>query len=253
MQTMELKKKYFNVYLEFDKNKVDSIIENTIRNGGRGYVCSIEANNLSVANQDPFFGEVVNSALVNICDGSVLASILSFLHKENLNKYIGADLFINYVQKKKYRQFFLGNTPEVLEGLRKNLSKIDLAILDMRFETLPFKAVADFDYPAIAAMINQDKPNIIWVSLGAPKQELFMNRLLPFLDQGVLFGFGAIFNFYSGTNTVKRAPGILRKMKLEWLFRAFQEPKKNVPRYWAFIRLLPNLIKEEKAKIKKNN
>nr|WP_299423581.1 WecB/TagA/CpsF family glycosyltransferase [uncultured Emticicia sp.] len=246
-------KVYFNVKLEFDKKRVNETIENAIFDKTKGYVCSIESNNLTVANKNIEFLTVVNNALVNICDGSMLSKILSFIYKENFASYIGADLFLEYIYKCKYRHFFLGNTAAVLEGLKQNMSKIDLRILEMRFEELPFRTVENFDYQSIGNMINEDKPDIIWVSLGAPKQEFFMGRLLPYLDQGVMFGFGAIFNFNSGVGSVKRAPHWMRKMKLEWFYRAIEEPKKNVPRYWGFIRLLPKLILQEYKRIKIDN
>lgn len=241
---------YFNVKLEFDSEKVDNIIQNTITAKGKGYVCSVESNNLTVANRNPEFQNVVNNALVNVCDGSMLAKIIGRIHHKPFRSYIGADLFIKYVKMCRYKQFFLGNTREVLDGLRENLSKIDPAIATMPFEELPFRKVEEFDYPAIAAMINKAKPDIIWVSLGAPKQEFFMARLLPYLDQGIMFGFGAIFNFNAGIGSVKRAPSWMLTLKLEWLYRAFEEPKKNVPRYWSFVKLLPKLIIQELKKKK---
>lgn len=203
-----------------------------------------------MANRNPEFLEVLNGALVNNCDGSVLAKILAWIHKEPIDSYIGADIFIKYIKMKRFRQFFLGNTREVLDGLRKNLSEIDPAIAGMRFETLPFRSVDDFDYEGIAAMINADNPDIIWVSLGAPKQEMFMARLKPHLKRGVMFGYGAIFNFNAGVGEVRRAPKLMLRMRLEWLYRAFEQPKKNIPRYWGFIRILPRLIREERRKVR---
>lgn len=243
-------KEYFNIKLEFDKTVVDNIIESYIKDQKAGYVCSVESNNLSVANANPDFLKVLNGAIVNICDGSMLAKILGFLHKKPFKSYIGADLFISYVRKRRFKQYFLGNTPEVLVGLRNKLSHFDARIADMPFVELPFRSIDGFDYKSIAQDINKNKPDIIWVSLGAPKQEFFMNRLLPFLESGVMFGFGAIFNFYSGVGSVKRAPLWMRRLNLEWLYRAFEEPKKNIPRYLRFIKLLPVLIKEERQKIK---
>jgi N-acetylglucosaminyldiphosphoundecaprenol N-acetyl-beta-D-mannosaminyltransferase len=241
---------YFNVRLEFNKDKLDKTIDDSIQNGKVGYVCSVESNNLAVANTNQEFLKVLNAALVNNCDGSMLAKILSIIHKKKFESYIGADIFINYIHKCKYKQFFLGNTPEVLAGLKSNLSKIDPNIKDMQFETLPFKSVDEFDYKGIAQMINNDNPDIIWVSLGAPKQEIFMNKLQPYLNRGVMFGFGAIFNFNAGVGIVKRAPKWMLKLNLEWLYRAFEEPKKNIPRYWNFIKILPILIIDE-VKIKR--
>lgn len=246
-------KTYFNVKIEFDKEKFDNTIFNAIENGIVGYSCSVESNNLTVANKNPEFLKVLNGALVNNCDGSVLAKILGRIHHESLESYIGADIFIKYIKMRKFRQYFLGNTEEVLAGLRKNLSKIDPKIADMHFETLPFRKVDEFDYKGIADKINADNPDIIWVSLGAPKQEMFMSKLKPYLKRGVMFGYGAIFNFNAGVGEVKRAPNWMLKLRLEWLHRALEQPKKNIPRYWGFIKMLPKLVKEEKRKVRIEN
>ena len=244
-------KKYFNVKIEFDREKVESIVLDAIEKGTPGYVCAIESNNLTVANKNPKFMEVVNGALVNQCDGSVLAKILGRIHHEPLDSYIGGDLFDKLVRMKRFRQFYLGSTPEVLAGLKKNMTAIDPKIADMQFVSVPFRKVEDFDYEGIAEMINADGADIIWVSLGAPKQEEFMSRLLPYLKRGVMFGYGAVFNFRSGVGPVRRAPKWMRQLRLEWLYRACEEPKKNVPRYWGFIKILPRLIKEERKKVKR--
>ena len=244
-------KKYFNVRIEFDRERLDSTIFDAIERGEAGYSCSVEANNLTVANKNPEFLDVLNGALVNNCDGSVLAKILAWIHNERIDSYIGADIFTKYVGMKRFRQFFLGNTEEVLAGLRENLSKVDPKIRGMRFETLPFRSVDEFDYQGIADMINADNPDIIWVSLGAPKQEMFMARLKPYLKRGVMFGYGAIFNFNAGVGNVKRAPKWMLKLRLEWLHRALEQPQKNIPRNWGFIKILPKLIREERKKVRK--
>lgn len=236
---------YFGVRLEFDKDKLDKTVFDAIENDTPGYVCSVESNNLTCAWRDPSFRDVLNGALVNNCDGSVLAKIFSRLHKRPLESYIGADIFIKYIKMCRFRQFFLGNTPEVLAGLRDNLAKLDPKVNDMRFETLPFATVDSFDYKGIADMINEDAPDIVWVSLGAPKQEIFMSRLKPYLKRGVMFGFGAIFNFNAGVGEVKRAPSWMLQLRLEWLYRALEQPKKNIPRYWRFIVSLPSMIRKE--------
>ncbi len=243
---------YFNVKMEFNKEKFDKTVFEAIAKGNKGYVCSVESNNLTVANRRPDYLKVLNAALVNNCDGSVLAGILGRIHRQPLSSYIGADIFIKYIRMRKFRQYFLGNTEDVLVHLKENLSRIDTRIHEMTFEALPFKKVEEFDYAGIAAKINADNPDIIWVSLGAPKQEEFMARLMPYLNRGVMFGFGAIFNFNAGVGRVRRAPQWMLALKLEWLFRAFNEPRKNVPRYWGFVRLLPKLIREERKKVRKS-
>jgi len=242
----------FNVPLEFDPQRVDEIIHAAIEKKEKGYVCSIESNNLTYANLHPEFREVVGGSLVNLCDGSNIARLLGLIHRQPYRPYIGADLFIKYIMERRYRQYFLGNTRPVLNGLRALLSLLDPGIRAMKFEELPFRKVDEFDYAGIAGRINSDRPDIIWVSLGAPKQEQFMSRLLPYLDQGVMFGFGAIFNFYSAAGPVRRAPSWMLRLRLEWLYRAIEEPGKNVPRYWSFLKILPRLIRDERRNKKRN-
>lgn len=245
-------KKYFNINYEFDQNKVDEIIFDHISKKKPGYVCSLDGNNFAVANTNKDHLDVINGAIVNNCDSSWIPVIVNRIYGTNYKNYCGTELFIKYVRMCKFRQFFLGSSPEVLERLKSNLSEIDSKISGMQFETLPFRKVEEFDYAGIAQMINKDKPDIIWVSLGAPKQEKFMSLLLPYLDCGVMFGFGAIFNVFAEMPGLKRAPNFMVKMKLEWMFRVTQEPKKQILRAKFFLGVLPTLIKDE-LKLKKDN
>lgn len=245
IKNQEELKKYFNINFEFDQKVVDSIIIDHIENKKPGYVCSLDGNNISNAQHNNSHLNIINESIVCNCDSSWIPVILNVIHGTNYSNYCGTDLFIKYIRMKKFRHFFLGSTPEVLNRLKVNLSKIDTKINNMRFETLPFRGVEDFDYQGIGNMINNDGPDIIWVSLGAPKQEQFMNRLLPFLKKGVMFGFGAIFNVYAEMPGLKRAPKLIVKLKLEWLYRLFQEPNKQIKRNLFFLKFLPGMIKYE--------
>ena len=75
-----------------------------------------------------------------------------------------------------------------------------------------------------------------------------MSKLLPFLNQGVMFGIGAAFNYYAGIlNEPKFKIGTIRFI---WLVRLFEEPKKQWRRCWNFITVIPTLMKEEKKRKK---
>jgi N-acetylglucosaminyldiphosphoundecaprenol N-acetyl-beta-D-mannosaminyltransferase len=236
---------YFNVLFEFDRQKVNNVIRQSISDNVSGYVCSIDGNSLVSANNNVDHLEALNGATVNLCDSAWTPFFINCIYGTRYKNYTGADLFLEYINEKKYRQFFLGSTPKILTGLKGKMSKIDPSIQNMRFETLPFRKVEEFDYPQIADMINEDNPDIIWVSLGAPKQEQFMSKLKPYLNRGVMFGFGAIFNFNSGIPDQKRAPKWMIKLNMEWVFRIFQEPSRMAKRYWNVFISYPNLIKEE--------
>lgn len=246
-------KEYFGIRFEFDHEEVDRIIEEHIKDKKPGYVVSLDGNNLTNAHNNPAHKDILNQSIVNNVDSKWVPRIINSIYHTHYDNYCGTDLFIDYVRKAKYRQFFLGSNKRILNGLKENLSQYDPTILTMRFEELPFRKVDEFDYEGIAGMINEDKPDIIWVSLGCPKQEQFMARLLPHLQQGVMFGYGAIFNFYSGlADAPKRAPKWMADLGLEFVYRIFAEPKKQIVRAKEFIKVIPSLYREEKAKKKES-
>ena len=87
----------------------------------------------------------------------------------------------------------------------------------------------DKDQPEIIERINAAKPDILFVALGNPKQELWMGRNKAKLDAGVMIGVGGTFNFIAGR--VKRAPKWMQKSGLEWIYRIVQEPGRLWRRY----------------------
>lgn len=112
---------------------------------------------------------------------------------------------------------------------------------------LPFLSVEDFDYEAIASVLNADRPDIVWVALGAPKQERFAARLAPLLDRGVILPVGAVFNFFSGTG-IRRAPDWMVRMHLEFVYRIFREPRKQWRRVRNILCFTPAILREERIK-----
>ena len=87
----------------------------------------------------------------------------------------------------------------------------------------------DQEQPEIVERINAAKPDVLFVALGNPKQELWMGRNLSKLDVGAVIGIGGTFNFIAGK--VKRAPKWVQKSGLEWIYRIVQEPGRLWKRY----------------------
>ena len=104
-----------------------------------------------------------------------------------------------------------------------NVKKTILAGIDPAFVKL------DEDQPEIIERINAAKPDILFVALGNPKQELWMGRNKEKLDVGAMIGIGGTFNFLAGR--VKRAPKWMQKSGLEWIYRIIQEPGRLWRRY----------------------
>ena len=244
-------KQFINVNILFDKDKIHSMMDNYIKKNEVQYICAINANSITVANNDENFKEAVNGAGFNLCDGSLIALTYKMIYKEKVEPYPGPDFFIHYLSQKKYKSFFFGSTQELLDSLKEKLQVYDPAIKDMPFYSPPFLPLDEYDYEEMGKMINESDADIIWISLGAPKQEVFMQKLKPHLKKGVMVGVGAAFIFY-GDETRKRAPEIIRKMHLEWLYRIITTrtfPK----RFRNQLLYMPSLLLKEFLKKVKNN
>lgn len=241
--------KYFNIRYEFDKAVVQERIAQKVTEQGAGYICVADANILQQVHNDLDYREVVDGSMFSICDSSWVPIFVNRIYGIKHEHYCGSMIFKDIIEMKRYRQFFMGTSTKTLAALKENLTAMDPAIKDMTFYELPFCNVEDFDYPAIAEMVNRDNPDIIWVALGAPKQEIFMSKLNPYLKRGVQIAVGAAFKFYSGLEE-KRAPEWMRRMHLEFVYRVYAEPKKQWARCKQIICTLPRIFREEKKRKK---
>lgn len=239
---------FFNIRYEFDREKVHERIDKTIAADGKGYVCVSDGVILSLVQQDEAYRSVIDGAMFSICDSGWVPMYVRWIYGLDRKQYCGSQIFEDMIRKKRYRMMFLGTSERVLRPLRENLSAIDPRIADMPFVELPFCPVDGFDYPAIARKINAYAPDIVWVALGAPKQEQFMHRLLPHIDRSVMIAVGAAFNFFSGLE-IKRAPRWMVRCKMEFVHRIFSEPRKQLRRCRNILLTLPPMLyREVKAK-----
>lgn len=243
---------YFNIRYEFDSATVWQRIEQQIKEEKANYICVADGVILSTANRKPDYLKVVNGGMFSICDSSYVPLYLKWIYGKSYEQYCGSQIFMDIVKSCKYRMIFMGTSQTILNGLRANLMKVNPDVANMQFIELPFRKVEDFDYKEIAKVIEEDKAEIIWVALGAPKQEVFMSKLKPYLKRGVMIAVGAAFKFYSGID-VKRAPEWVVKNHLEFVYRIFCEPKKQLKRCgWIVITLPKLLISEWRRKIRGN-
>lgn len=235
---------YFNINYEFDTAEVHRAIGRRLACDGSDYICVADGVILNTANRTPDYLEVVNGGMFSICDSSFVPLYIKWIYGHHYEQYCGSQIFIDIVSACKYRMIFLGTQQPVLDGLKHNLTGHNPAVSGMQFIELPFRQVDQFDYPAIADMIRQDGADIVWIALGAPKQEYFMARLKPHLPHGVMIAVGAAFKFYSGVET-SRAPKWMIKHHLEFIHRLSKEPKKQFRRCFDIIRTLPGLLFNE--------
>lgn len=238
----------FNIHIEFDSQVFRNTVEQHIKEKKKAYVCVVDANVITIAQKDLKYREIVKNATINTCDGSSIAMMVNKIYGTDYHAYNGPELFEHYIER-QFKHILVGNTAAKVEQIKAKVKEKGID-LDMRHVDVPFVPVEEFDYPAIAKQINELKPDIVWVSLGAPKQETFISNIFPYIEQGVLFGIGAAFNFYTGDlhNNKKEIGGV----RLIWLERIFKEPKKQIRRMSNYIFIMPKLFWEEKRKAKQS-
>ena len=232
---------YFNIRYEMDKNAVRQYIDMQVQKNSPAYICVTDGVILNIANRNLEYLNVVNGSMFSICDSGYVPVYLKWIYGIKREQYCGSQIFMDIIQMKKYRMFFMGTSTRTLAALKNNLVKLDSRIADMTFYDLPFRQVEQFNYKEIADRVNADGADIIWVALGAPKQEIFMSKLKPFLHRGVMIAVGAAFKFYSRLEE-KRAPQWMVRHRLEFVYRIFSEPKKQIKRCLWIVITLPGLL-----------
>lgn len=232
---------YFKLRYEFDQTSVHNAIAARLLKPGSDYICVADGVVLNTANRKSDYLNAVNGGMFSVCDSSFVPLYIKWLYGIRFRQYCGSQIFKDIVGSRKYRMIFLGTQQRILDALKDNLKEMNPDVVDMNFVELPFLNVEEFDYPGIASMVEKDGADIVWVALGAPKQEYFMSRLKPHLSHGVMIAVGAVFKFYSGLEE-KRAPEWAVRNHMEFVYRLISEPKKQLKRCGWIIATLPGLL-----------
>jgi N-acetylglucosaminyldiphosphoundecaprenol N-acetyl-beta-D-mannosaminyltransferase len=127
------------------------------------------------------------------------------------------------------RHYFVGGQPGVPEALRDRLSAHYPGLQVVGLESPPFRQLTPAEDQALVDRINAAKPDVVWIGLGAPKQEYWAVEHAGRLEASLLLPVGAAFDFHSGR--IRRAPTWMRHAGLEWLFRLAADPRRLWRRY----------------------
>jgi len=234
--TDELKKPFFVCGLRVDVMEISGVIvamEEWIRGRSFGnYIVIANANDIVLGRIDPLVREASNQGSLSVPDGISLV-LLGRLFGYSLRKRVyGPDLMVEFLQfseGKGYSHFFYGATDKTLELLLRNLVARFPAIKIAGSYAPPFSPLSKKEDETVIDMINNLKPDVVWVGLGCPKQQLWMYEHKDKLKVPVMVGVGAAFDFLAGVKP--QAPRWLRDHGFEWLFRLVTEPKRLWRRY----------------------
>jgi N-acetylglucosaminyldiphosphoundecaprenol N-acetyl-beta-D-mannosaminyltransferase len=194
------------------------------------YVCICNVHSIMTASRDAAFREVVRAADMATADGMPVVWFLRRMGFQKQRRINGPDLMWRYCGEAANRDesvFLYGNRKPVLKRLRRRL-ETELCVRVAGTHSPPFGDLGPDEEESIVRMINESGASVVFVSLGCPKQELWMARHRGRIN-AVMIGVGAAFDYHAGT--VRRAPVWMQNSGLEWAHRLFSEPRRLWKRY----------------------
>ncbi|GMW07318.1 MAG: WecB/TagA/CpsF family glycosyltransferase [Gammaproteobacteria bacterium] len=203
-----------------------------LRDRTGGYVCFVNAHVAVTARENQDVMTAVNGSFMSLPDGRPVYVAGRLMGIRPLEPIPGPDFLESVLAveaQPPLRHYFLGARREVLDRLAE--------VIVRRFPTTaiagtyspPFRSMSEAEWQDIFSTIRATRPDVVWVGLGAPRQELFMSAHWRSLAPAVLLGVGAAFDFMAGS--VARAPLWMRRLGLEWCFRLISEPRRLWRRY----------------------
>ncbi len=212
---------------------VERIIDRAVTGVIPSYVVTPNAQHVLSLQRDANFRDIYEKAFLAVPDGVSLLWSAKFLQTPLNGRVNGTDLFEELsavAEQKGLKIFLLGGRSGAAEEAKKTLQArhSDLKIVGTHCPPYGFESQPE-ELALINSKIKAAAPDILFVGLGAPKQEKWIYDNYQELGVPVSLGIGVSFELVA--NMVQRAPLWMQKWGLEWLFRLIVEPKRLWKRY----------------------
>lgn len=188
----------------------------------KALIVAINPEKIIKAKQDPSLKKLLNDAEFQIPDG-IGVILASKIQKGQIRERVtGVDMMMRLCEEAAKRSkpiFLYGGKPGVADKAKEKLESL--------FPSIKIVGTQDGyekDPQKVNDKINVAKPDILFVAMGSPKQENWINDNRDQLHPTIYQGVGGSFDVLAGT--VKRAPEAFQKAGLEWLYRLLKEPKR---------------------------
>lgn len=219
----------------------------------RRYVSVCTVHTVMECQRDEEMRRAVNRAGLATPDGMPLVWLSRWWRRQvPVERVYGPDLMLAMCQcavKQGYTHYFYGGAAGVPELLAEKLQQRFPGLKVVGTYAPPFRPLTAIEDTQIIAQINQAAPDIVWVGLGTPKQDLWMAAHRNQLTAPVLIGVGAAFDFHTGR--IPQAPRWMQQNGLEWLFRLWQEPRRLWYRYLVYNPLFIILVAAQMLKLRR--
>lgn len=221
------------------------VIARTLHASDTCFVVNLNPEILLYAWRHPQYRDILNRAQIKIIDGVGVVLMARFLYGVKLTRFPGADLaneIIKWASENNKNIFLLGGSQKANEKAIQTLAT------DYRLPVTRIKGLGgEFTEKEAIKEINEFKPDILFVALGAPKQEIFIFNLQPTTSpsqifgenlggqdlQPIMMGIGGAIDYWAYPKL--RAPNIARRLGFEWLWRVMLQP-------WRLFRIFKAVI-----------
>jgi N-acetylglucosaminyldiphosphoundecaprenol N-acetyl-beta-D-mannosaminyltransferase len=177
----------------------------------------------------PSYGEVLRRGDLVVPDGAPIVAVMRRTEPRS-RRLTSTDGFFELCKTPGLRHYFVGgSSDEVATAVRTRLETEFPAMKIAGFAVPSFRSYSNDELAALAAEIRDSCADVVWVGIGAPKQEVLAHQLRKLQAAPMIACIGATFDFVAGSKT--RAPAWLRAAGLEWLYRLLQEPRRLWRRY----------------------
>lgn len=183
-------------------------------------------HSLVAARNNPKFMTALKACDAVVADGVGVTLVGRLTGVDVGPRITGLDFFMGFMSRlnrRGGRAFFFGSSDAVLQRLVARLNR-DFPKVAIEVLSPPYGEWSEAQNDAMVARIREAKPDVLWVGMTAPKQELWVHANASRANVPVVGSIGAVFDYYAGT--IKRAPQWLCNLGLEWLYRLLGEPKR---------------------------
>lgn len=222
-----------------DMEQALAMVRVRLRQGRKGYVCFVDVHGILEALKSASVAETYVQAAMAMPDGTPTVWVGRAQGLRKMNYVTGPGMMNEIFRRDEFASFshfFYGGEPGVADDLAATLCRKYPWTRIVGIYTPPFRELTCEEEEELVAQVNRLKPDIVWVGIGTPRQDLWMRRMLPRLETRMMFGVGAAFDFLTGR--IRLCPEWMKRAGLHWLHRLAQDPgrlwKRNV-RNTAFL------------------
>ena len=196
------------------------------------YVAVTNPENMYHGLRIPSIGSYIRNSDFSVCDGvGVILAGLAWGHV--VRRFSGPTLQLACSERgiaQGWRHFYYGGKPGVADEMARRLKEKYPGLIVCGTYCPPFGELSPEEDAHVVEIINQARPDIVWVGLGVPAKERWIAAHLHTLHAPWLIGVGAAFDYHSGA--IPWAPAPVRAIGMEWLYRLIVEPKMRAKRTW---------------------